>query len=92
MMERASKVPHNDSELADIVQIMKQQDRTNEFENDMLRVIKEKALASLHSAIVQQRKLNLSLILAEAHLSDVLLVARLMQLMELALTMHPELA
>ena len=40
MMERASKVPKNNQELTDIAQIMKQQDRANEFESDNLRTIK----------------------------------------------------
>ncbi len=64
-MERASKVPQSNEQLADIRQILKEKDRANEFESDTLKTVKERALASLQTAILQRRKLDLSSLLKE---------------------------
>ncbi len=63
MMERAAKIPQNNEQLQDISQILKEKDRTNEFESDTLHTLKERALNSLHTAVMLKRKLDLNIIL-----------------------------
>jgi hypothetical protein len=91
LMERASKVPQNNEQLSDIRQILKEKDRTNEFESDTLKTVKERALNSLQTAIVQKRKLDLSSLLKDVELTDVRLLAKLLHTLELNLTMNEEL-
>lgn len=91
MMERASKVPQNNEQLSDIREILKQKDRANEFESDTLKTVKDKALNSLHTAIIQRKKLDLNSILNNVELTDVRLLAKLLSILELNLTMNEEL-
>jgi hypothetical protein len=56
-------VPQSNEQLADIKQILKEKDRANEFESDTLKTVKERALTSLQTAVLQKRKLDLAAIL-----------------------------
>lgn len=81
MMERAARVPQNNDQLADIKQILKEKDRNNEFQSDTLKTVKERALQSLHTAIMEKKKLDLNIILKEVDLGDVVTLARLLQIL-----------
>ena len=56
-------MPQSNEQLADIKQILKEKDRANEFESDTLKTVKERALTSLQTAVLQKRKLDLAAIL-----------------------------
>jgi hypothetical protein len=90
-MERAARIPKNNEELTDIKEILKEKDRANEFESDTLRAVKERALDSLHTAVMQKYKLDLNGILKAVDLGDVMLLARLLQIVELCLTINEDL-
>lgn len=53
--------------------------------------MKEKALASLQTAIIQKRKLDLNSILRDVEFTDVRTLAKLLHILELNLTMNEEL-
>ena len=91
MMERASKIPQNNEQLTDIRQILKEKDRSNQFESDTLRAVKERALQSLHTAVIQKKKLDFNPVLKEIDLGDIRLLAKLLQILELHLMMNDEL-
>ena len=54
-------------------------------------MVKEKALDSLHLAVIQKKKLDLNSILKNVDLSDVRFLARLLQILELCLTINEDL-
>lgn len=53
-------------------------------------MVKEKALDSLHLAVMQKKKLDLNPILKNVDLSDVKFLARLLQILELCLTINED--
>jgi len=54
-------------------------------------MVKEKALDSLHIAVLQKKKLDLNSILKNVDLNDVCFLARLLEILELCLTINEDL-
>lgn len=91
LMERAARIPINNQEAQDIIKILAEKERSNEFESDTLRTVKQKALTSLKTAILLKKNIDLNPILKAIELNDVKLLIKLLEVVELSLMMNPDL-